>query len=182
MGELDWGKLGLKSSRDGWLSEDPELIDQLTIRGGMGWGRSLGFWLARDARSLKIWGMWAVAGFALALGAWWRDLPTLGLGVIFSGFYCRNLYSMVAMWGRGKLQRGIVRALEPHPAPGSSIALLEGQPTRVAMKEHLAQTALMRLGRFEVLFFEEPNPKACALELAFRPAQLSAAPTDEPRS
>jgi hypothetical protein len=65
--------------------------------------------------------------------------------------------------------------------PGSAFALLEGDPTRVAMNRKCAQSALEHLGRFEVLFFEEKNPKAWALEIGFRPLQVSKAPSVEPR-
>lgn len=163
-----WDALGLKPSRDGWLSEDPELIDRLVKDGRLGSG-SLAFWLKRDVRAPKVWAIWSVAGVALTLGVLWRDLPAFGFGVIAAVLYLRNFFSFVSAWGRGNLAQRTVYALEPHRAPGYVHALVEGEPVRVAMKENVAQTALMRLGRFEVLFFQEDN-----LELAFRPLQVNA--------
>lgn len=177
-----WEALGLKPSTLGWLSDDAPFLDRVTLEGPLGFGTSLAFCLGRDVREPKVWWWWAAAALGLGFGAIWRDLPTFGVGAMFAGLYARAVYSLASMFGNRRLQTGIVRALVPHPIPGTVFALLEGDPTRVAMKENVAQTALMRLGRFEVLFFEEKNPKVWACELGFRPLQVSAAPTDAPRS
>lgn len=173
VGDRGWDALGLKPSRDGWLSEDPELTDRLVRESPLGMA-SLGVWLKRDLRSAKVWALWAFAAGAIALGLLWRDKPAVALGVAVAGFYLWLLWPMVRMFGWGRLQTGIVRAVEAHPAPGQATVLLEGSSTRVGMKENVAQTALTRLGRFEVLFFEEKDPRAWAFEVAFRPLPAGA--------
>ena len=75
---------------------------------------------------------------------------------------------------------GIVRALAPHPNPDTVFALLEGGPTRVAMKKTTAMAATVRPGRFEAPFFEEKKPKAWAYELGFRPLEVGPLPPNEP--
>ncbi len=178
---FNWDSLGLKPSNHGWLSEDPSLLNHLVLKGSLGSG-SLAFWLRRDARSPKMWGLWGLCFLCFFLAVLWRDLAPLVVGWLLAFMLLRNLYSMVSMWGTGKLRSGIVHAVEPHPLAGHVIALLEGQSTRVAMKKVSADAALAHLGRFEVLYFEETNPKALALELGFRRLQVSEEPRDGLRS
>lgn len=162
-----WHALGLQVGKDGWISEDPELIDRL-ITGVFSRSDSAAFWLSRDLRSPKIWAIWGGAVLALGLGVLWRDPVALVAGLLVCGFYVRSVGSMISLWSSGRLQRGIVRTLEPHPLSGFASAVLEGDPTRVVMKRETAQLAREKLGNFEVLFFEEKKPNSFALELAFR--------------
>ena len=175
---FNWDSLGLKPSNHGWLSADPALLNHLVLKGSLGSG-SLAFWLRRDARSPKMWGICFLCFFLAVL---WRDLMPLVVGWMLAFLLLRNLHSMVSMWSTGKLRSGVVHMVEPHPLSGHVIALLEGQTTRVAMKKKSAEAALAHLGRFEVLYFEERDPKALAIELGFRRLQVTEAPRAEPHS
>lgn len=168
--DASWLEFGLKPSADGWLSSDVELLNRLTRDGSLGRGAWL-FWLKRDARSLRTWAIWSACIASLGFGVFWRDPAGIVIGLVVAAFYLRLLSGMATMWGGGRLMTGVVRALEPHPMASVVTALLEDQPTRVVMNKKTAEVAQARLGRFEVLFFEEKDPKAYALELAFRPVR-----------
>lgn len=142
-------------------------------------GTSLVFCIGRDVREPKIWGWWSVALAGLTFGSIWREPLTFGVGAILAVNYARGVLSLASLFGTRRLQTGIVRAFEPHPNPDTVFALLEGDPTRVAMGKSTAMAALARLGRFEVLFFEEKDPKVWAYELGFRPLEAVPRPTDE---